>query len=67
MANAPLYLVVMVNPLRTFWQRISDGIEVQKIWMDFHREARASYAIYGRKSTRGCPKDNSRWVRFLGG
>ena len=61
----PLYLVVMVNPLRTFWQRISDGIEVQKIWMHFHREARASYAIYEKEVDSRLPEGHSRWVRFL--
>src|SRR4051794_35641267 len=61
----PLYLLPMVNPLRTFWQRIIDGIEVQQLWMDFHREARASYAIYAKDIDSRLPERHSRWIRFL--
>src|SRR4051794_30269588 len=61
----PLYLLVMANSLRTFWQRISDGIEVQQLWMDFHREARASYAIYAREVDSRLPEAHSRWAEFL--
>lgn len=55
----------MVNALRTFWQRISDGIEVQQLWTNFHREARASYALYDREVDSKLPAGRSRWVRFL--
>src|SRR4051794_8041059 len=61
----PLYLLVMANSLRTFWQRISDGIEVQQLWMDFHREARASYAIYAKDVDSRLRERQSRWARFL--
>ena len=61
----PLYLLVVVNSLRTFWQRISDGLEVQQLWMDFHREARASYAIYAKEVDSMLPEGQSRWLRFL--
>src|SRR4051794_18255592 len=55
----------MVNSLRTFWQRICDGIEVQQLWMHFHREARASYAIYAKEVDSRLPEGHSRWARFL--
>lgn len=55
----------MVNSLRAFWQRISDGIEAQQLWMDFHREARASYAIYATEVDSRLPEGHSRWARFL--
>src|SRR3954453_15391925 len=61
----PLYLLVMANSLRTFWQRISDGIEVQQLWMDFHREARASYALYAKDVDSRLPERHSRWGKFL--
>jgi sigma-B regulation protein RsbU (phosphoserine phosphatase) len=55
----------MVNGLRSFWQRISDGIEVQQLWMGFHREARASYAIYAKEVDSRLPEGHSRGTRFF--
>ena len=39
----------MPNPLRTFWRRVSDGIEIQQLWAQFHAEARVSYALYSKE------------------
>lgn len=34
------------NAARSFWQRISDGINLQQLWSQFHSEARSSYRLY---------------------
>jgi phosphoserine phosphatase RsbU/P len=39
----------MADRLRSFWQRISDGIAVQQLWSQLHGEARASYRLYSRE------------------
>jgi len=39
----------MAHPLRTFWRRVSDGIEIQQLWAQFNAEARASYEMYSRE------------------
>jgi phosphoserine phosphatase RsbU/P len=54
----------MVHSLRTFWQRISDGIEVQRLGAQFYREACASYAIYSKEVDSRLPEGYSRWARF---
>ena len=55
----------MFRSLSTFWQRISDGIEVQLLWAQFHREARASFAMYSKEVDSRLPEGHSRWARFL--
>src|SRR5690349_17922492 len=55
----------MVHSMRAFWQRISDGVELQRLWEDFNREARASYAIYSKEVDSMVPEGQSRWARFL--
>ena len=35
--------------LRTFWRRISDGVAIHELWLQFHGEARASYRLYSRE------------------
>ncbi len=39
----------MPRSLQTFWRRISDGIEIQQLWAQFHAEARASYQLYSKE------------------
>ncbi len=36
----------MANRWRSFWHRISDGVEIQQLWAQFRAEARASYQLY---------------------
>ncbi len=31
---------------RRFWQRVSDGLEVNQLWSQFERDARSSYRLY---------------------
>ena len=35
--------------LETFWQRVTEGLEVQVLWTQFVAEARASYSLYTRE------------------
>jgi hypothetical protein len=35
--------------LGTFWQRVTEGIEIQALWAQFMAEARASYSLYTRE------------------
>src|SRR5947209_9131938 len=39
----------MAGSLRVFWQRVSDGIQVQEIWAQFRTDARASYELYSQE------------------
>src|SRR5581483_2058107 len=39
----------MATRLRAFWRRITDGVAVQQLWLQFHSEARASYRLYYSK------------------
>jgi sigma-B regulation protein RsbU (phosphoserine phosphatase) len=34
--------------LKQFWQRVTDGLELNQLWTQFHSEARASYRLYQR-------------------
>jgi phosphoserine phosphatase RsbU/P len=34
--------------LNQFWQRVTDGLELDQLWTQFHTEARASYRLYQR-------------------
>jgi serine phosphatase RsbU (regulator of sigma subunit) len=39
----------MTAPWKTFWQRITDGVAIQELWVQFHAEARASYELYSKE------------------
>jgi len=34
--------------LHQFWQRVTDGLELDQLWTQFHTDARASYQMYRR-------------------
>jgi phosphoserine phosphatase RsbU/P len=34
--------------LKQFWQRVTNGLELNQLWAQFHSEARASYRLYQR-------------------
>jgi sigma-B regulation protein RsbU (phosphoserine phosphatase) len=54
----------MSGRIKTFWQRISDGVAIQQLWAQFHAESRASYELYANEVpwTRG--EGESGWRRF---
>jgi phosphoserine phosphatase RsbU/P len=37
-----------VGRLRTFWQRVSEGRQIDDLWAQFTADARASYGFYGK-------------------
>ena len=34
--------------LNQFWQRVTDGLELNQLWTQFHTDARASFRLYQR-------------------
>ncbi|MGH9700116.1 MAG: hypothetical protein ACRD52_11740, partial [Candidatus Acidiferrales bacterium] len=34
--------------LRNFWERVTDGLELQQLWGQFRAEAVASYGLYSK-------------------
>jgi sigma-B regulation protein RsbU (phosphoserine phosphatase) len=48
----------------SFWQRVSDGIEIQQLWPQFQKEARASYQLYSKEVNWQRAQGESRWRRF---
>ena len=38
-----------VHRVGNFWDRVSDGLEIQTLWSQFFSEARASYGLYSRE------------------
>lgn len=54
----------MANRIRTFWRRISDGIAIQQLWLQFHAESRASYELYANEVHWKRTAGESRWKRF---
>lgn len=55
----------MANSIRTSWRRVSDGIEIQQLWAQFHAEARASYEMYSKEVDGTRLQGESRRKRFL--
>ncbi len=39
----------MAGRVRNFWQRITDGVALQELWVQFRAEARASYDLYSKE------------------
>lgn len=38
-----------VGRVRTFWQRVTEGIQISDLWAQFQAEARTSYGLYSRE------------------
>lgn len=50
--------------MRAFWQRVSDGIEIQQLWPQFQKEAKASYQLYSKEVEWNRAEGESGWKRF---
>jgi serine phosphatase RsbU (regulator of sigma subunit) len=50
-----------VKSSKSFWQRVSEGIEVQQLWSQFKTEARASYELYSKEVDWASLESESRW------
>jgi hypothetical protein len=37
--------------VRNFWQRVSEGRQIEDLWTQFAADARASYGFYGSEAT----------------
>lgn len=52
------------HSMRAFWQRVSDGIEIQQLWPQFQKEAKASYQLYSKEVNWQRAQGEPRWKRF---
>ena len=57
----------MAGRVRTFWQRVTDGVEIQQLWAEFHADARASYKLYAADVDWSTVEGESRWKSFWRG
>jgi sigma-B regulation protein RsbU (phosphoserine phosphatase) len=48
-----------------FWERVSDGLEIQTLWSQFVSEARASYSLYHREVDWDTLRQERPFRRFL--
>ena len=48
-ANLGARLDGAMREVRSFWQRVSEGVSVQQLWGQFMAEARTSYGLYSRE------------------
>ena len=48
-----------------FWDRVSDGLEIQTLWSQFFSEARASYSLYQGEIDWEKVRRGTRFQRFL--
>jgi hypothetical protein len=54
-----------VHRVGNFWDRVSDGLEIQTLWSQFFSEARASYGLYSREVDWDALRHETRFQRFL--
>ncbi len=54
----------MAHRLKIFWQRVTEGIEMQQLWAQFHADARASYKLYAEDVDWTLTRGESRARRF---
>jgi hypothetical protein len=38
----------LFDRIRQFWQRVTEGLELQQLWAQFQTEARTGYRLYSR-------------------
>jgi len=48
---------------RSFWQQVTEGIEVSQLWKQFQAEARTSYGLYSREVDWEAIEKGKRWQR----
>ncbi len=46
---------------RVFWQRVTDGMELQQLWSQFSAEAKESYGLYSREVDWTTIQQQKRW------
>ncbi len=53
-----------VDSVRTFWRRVSEGLELQDLWGQFKADARAGYALYSREVDWEVVPGEPNWKRY---
>src|SRR5271169_5628333 len=51
--------------LRVFWERVTDGMELQQLWSQFSAEAKESYGLYSREVDWTTIQQQKRWQQPL--
>ncbi|MGH9434037.1 MAG: PP2C family protein-serine/threonine phosphatase [Terriglobia bacterium] len=51
--------------MKTFWESVTEGIEIQDLWAQFRAEARASYGFYVKDVDQDWVKGESRFKRRI--
>ncbi len=49
--------------VRTFWRRVTEGIQISDLWAQFQSEARTSYGLYSREVDWDAVGRSTRWQR----
>jgi serine phosphatase RsbU (regulator of sigma subunit) len=52
-----------VYPARSFWNRVTEGVELQDLWGQFKSEARTSYVLYSREVEWEAIRNDKAWRR----
>jgi len=52
-----------IGSARTFWQRVTDGVEISELWTQFQAEARTSYGLYSREVDWDAVEKSKTWQR----
>ena len=57
----------MIARFQRFWQRVTEGLEIDQLWSQFKRDAQSSYRLYSRdvKARKLSDTGRHRWVRTL--
>ena len=50
----------VLSQLKKFWQRVTEGLELNQLWSQFHADARASYRLYSRDFEARAPQGTRR-------
>ena len=58
------FITRAVRGIERFWQRVTEGIAVQELWLQFRSEARASYSLYTREIDWQALRKETRGRRF---
>jgi phosphoserine phosphatase RsbU/P len=50
-----------------FWERITEGMELEQLWNQFKQETRSGYQLYSREIEHTRPRHARDWFRVAGG
>ncbi len=54
----------LAEHVRTFWQRVSAGLELQELWGQFKADARAGYSLYSKEVDWELVPGEPNWKRY---